>query len=234
VAVLVGRPEFLTERGVKWPAEASAVLAELEAAGQTPVAVALDGRLAGVIAVADSPRAEAAAAIQSLRATGVQNTILLTGDRTGPAHAVAQAVGIAAVDVHAGLLPEQKVAWIKRLRNEGHRVAMIGDGVNDAPALAAADVAIAMGAAGTDLAMAAADVVLMTDDLRQAAAAISLSRKTLGTIRQNLIFAALWNAAAVALVVFGGLGIVAGALIHNVGSVAVVVNAARLVNAKLE
>jgi Cd2+/Zn2+-exporting ATPase len=232
--VLAGRPEFMAERGVAWPAEAQAAVEEIEAAGQSPLVVAIDGRLAGVIAVADAPRAEARAAIARLRANGVRQVVLLTGDRAGAARAVAAAVGIAPEDVHAGLLPEEKVAWVKRLRSEGHRVAMIGDGVNDAPALAAADVGVAMGIGGTDLAMATADVVLMTDDLRQAAAAIQLSRHTLRTIRQNLVFAALWNVAAVALVVFGGLGIVAGALVHNAGSVAVVLNAARLVGARLD
>ena len=233
VGVLVGRPEFLAERGVVWPAEGAAAVREMEQAGQTPLAVAVDGAAAGVIGVADTPRAEAAAAIRALRAAGLKQIVLLTGDRPGPALAVARAVGIADQDVHAGLLPEEKVAWVKQLRAQGHRVAMVGDGVNDAPALAAADVAVAMGAAGTDLAMASADVVLMTDDLRQAAAAITLSRKTLSTIKQNLLFAAAWNVAAVALVAAGAFGVVAGALIHNVGSVAVVLNAARLVNTRL-
>jgi Cd2+/Zn2+-exporting ATPase len=234
VEVLVGRPEWLAERGVAWPAEAREAVADLEGLGQTPLAVALDGRPAGVIGVADAPRAEAAAAVQALRAAGLGTIMLLTGDRTAPALAAAQAVGIAPEDVHAGLLPEEKVAWLRRLRGQGHRVAMVGDGVNDAPALAASDVAIAMGAAGTDLAMAAADVVLMTDDLRQAAAAVVLSRATLRTIRQNLVFAALWNVAALAVAAAGGLGPVGGALIHNLGSVAVVVNAARLVGARVE
>ncbi|HEX2034706.1 MAG TPA: cation-translocating P-type ATPase [Chloroflexota bacterium] len=227
--VLVGRPEFLLERDVAWPPAAAAALAELEASGQSPLAVAVDGHAIGLIGVADTRRPEAATAIAALRAAGLRKIVLLTGDRQGPALAVARAVGIAPQDVHAGLLPEEKVAWVKRLRDEGYRVAMVGDGVNDAPALATSDVAIAMGAAGTDLAMAAADVVLMTDDLRQAANAISLSRHTLRTIRQNLVVAAVWNALAIAVASLGGLGPVSGALVHNLGSVAVVVNAARLV-----
>ena len=232
--VLVGRPELFERQGIPWPAPAAAALAGLEAAGQTPLAVAVGGRVAGVIGVADAPREEAAEAVRWLRAAGVRRVLILTGDREAPALAVATAVGIAAGDVHAGLLPEDKVSLVKRLRAEGHRVAMVGDGVNDAPALAAADVAIAMGAAGTDLAMDAADVVLMTDDVRQAAAAIVLSRKTLRTIHQNLAFAAVWNVVAVGLAAFGVVGPVAGALVHNLGSVAVVVNAARLVNVRLD
>lgn len=231
--VLVGRPEWLAERGVAWTSAGEAALHELADAGQTPLAVAVGGRAAGLIGVADEVRPEAREAVQALRAAGLHRIVLLTGDREAPALAVARAVGIGAADVHAGLLPEDKVAFVKRLRGEGHRVAMVGDGVNDAPALAAADVAVAMGVAGTDLALAAADVALMTDDLRQAADAIVLSRKTVGTIRQNLAVAAVWNVAAVAVAALGGIGPVAGALVHNIGSVAVVVNAARLVDARL-
>ena len=233
VEVLVGRPEWLTERGVSWPETGEAALRDAAAAGQTPLAVAVGGRAAGLIGVADAVRPEAREAVQALRAAGLRRIVLLTGDREAPALAVAREVGIAADDVHAGLLPEEKVAFVKRLREEGHKVAMVGDGVNDAPALAAADVAVAMGVAGTDLALQAADIALMTDDIRQAADAIVLSRKTVGTIRQNLVVAAVWNAAAVAVAALGFIGPVAGALIHNLGSVAVVVNAARLVDARL-
>lgn len=232
---MVGTRRFLIERGVAWPAAGDDALAQIEAAEETALAVAIDGRLAGLFGVGDAPRPEAVTAVQLLRAAGVRKIVLLTGDREAPALAVAQAVGIPHDDVHAGLLPEEKVAWVRRLREEGgYRVAMVGDGVNDAPALAAADVAIAMGAAGTDLALAAADVVLMTDDLRQAAAAILLSRRTLQTIRQNLLFAAVWNVAALVVAVLGGMGPVGGGLVHNAGSIAVVLNAARLVNARIE
>jgi P-type E1-E2 ATPase len=195
--------------------------------------VSLEGQALGLIAVADEVRAEAAGAVQALRRAGVRQVVLLTGDRPAPALAAARAAGIHPQDVHAGLLPEDKVAFVKELRAKGYRVAMVGDGVNDAPALAAADVAVAMGVAGTDVALAAADVALMTDDLRQAAAAIVLSRKTLGTVRFNLALAAVWNVAAVAVAALGGMGPVAGALVHNVGSVAVVLNAARLVGVRL-
>ena len=231
--MLVGRPEWLAERGVPWPPAGAGALEELAGAGETALAVAINGRAAGLLGVADAVRPEAAEAVRALRAAGLRRIVLLTGDRAAPAQAVAREVGIAPEDVHAGLLPEEKVAIVKRLRAEGHRVAMVGDGVNDAPALAAADVAVAMGVAGTDLALQAADVALMTDDLRQAADAIVLSRKTVGVIRQNLVLAAVWNAAALAVAAMGLIGPVAGALVHNVGSVAVVLNAARLVDARL-
>ena len=233
VEVLVGRPDYLKQAEIAWSDEAEAALAALEAEGETPLAVAIDGRAAGLIGVADEVRAGAADAVRALRDAGLRRVALLTGDRSAAALAVARAVGIPAEDVHAGLLPEDKVAFVKRLRADGYRVAMVGDGVNDGPALAAADVAIAMGAAGTDVALQAADVALMTDDIRQAASAILLSRKTVSTVRQNLIFAAVWNVIALAFAAAGTLSPVSGALVHNVGSVAVVVNAARLVTTRL-
>ena len=227
--VIVGRPDFLIERGVVWTDEAASHFEAIERDGMSPVAVSISGKVAGVIAITDTVRPHAAVAIASLRRSGMRRIILLTGDRAGPALAVARAVGIPDADVRAGLLPEQKASVIRSLREEGHRVAMVGDGVNDAPALASADVAIAMGGIGSDLTLASADVILMTDDLRQVATVLRDARHALDTIRQNLVIATVWNVAAVALAATGLAGIVPGALIHNIGSVGVVVNAARLV-----
>ena len=227
--VIVGRPDFLIERGVVWTDEAASHFDAIERDGMSPVAVSISGKVAGVIAITDTVRPHAAVAIASLRRSGMRRIILLTGDRAGPALAVARAVGIPEADVRAGLLPEQKASAIRSLRQEGHEVAMVGDGVNDAPALASADVAIAMGGIGSDLTLASADVILMTDDLRQVATVLRDARHALEVIRQNLVIATVWNVAAVALAATGLAGIVPGALIHNIGSVGVVVNAARLV-----
>lgn len=227
--VIVGRPELLQSRGVIWTDEAASHVEAVERDGMSPVAVSIAGKVAGVIAISDTVRPHAAVAIASLRRSGMNRIILLTGDRAGPALAVARAVGIPEADVRAGLLPEQKASAIRALRDKGHRVAMVGDGVNDAPALASADVAIAMGGIGSDLTLASADVILMTDDLRQVATVLRDARRALEVIRQNLVIATVWNVAAVALAATGLAGIVPGALIHNIGSVGVVVNAARLV-----
>ena len=227
--VIVGRPDLLIERGVVWTDEAASHFDAIERDGMSPVAVSISGKVAGVIAITDTVRPHAAVAVASLRRSGMRRIILLTGDRAGPALAVARAVGIPEADVRPGLLPEQKASVIQSLREEGHRVAMVGDGVNDAPALASADVAIAMGGIGSDLTLASADVILMTDDLRQVATVLRDARHALDTIRQNLVIATVWNVAAVALAAIGLAGIVPGALIHNIGSVGVVVNAARLV-----
>jgi P-type E1-E2 ATPase len=212
-----------------WSDAADGALIAVEAAGQTPVAVAIDGAIAGVIALGDTVRPDAAAAVEALRRRGVRQVLLLTGDAAGPANAVAQVAGIPPSDVRAGLLPEGKVAVVRALQAVGHRVAMVGDGVNDAPALGASDLGIAMGLGGTDLAMSAADVVLLRNHLIDTAAVIGMGRDAMRTIGQNLVVAAAWNVIAVGAAATGLAGIVAGALIHNVGSVGVVVNAARLV-----
>ena len=229
--VLVGSPAWLDEQGIQPSPAAAAPWDALLSRGETALGIGVDGQLRGALTVADVPRPEAAATVAELRTAGIGQILLLTGDSPAAARTVAQHVGIPAEHVHAGLLPEAKVQAIKAQQAAGEVVAMIGDGVNDAPALAAADVAIAVGVGGTDVALEVSDIALLTDDLHQAAAAILLSRRTLRTIRQNLVLALVWNVAALVAAAAGALGPVAGALVHNIGSVAVVINAARLAGA---
>ncbi|EWS61557.1 Cadmium, zinc and cobalt-transporting ATPase [Methylibium sp. T29-B] len=181
-AVLVGNPALLSEAGVALPSStlATGATAAADAAGigsSTPVHVAVDGRFAGIVYIADAVRPGAREALVALKATGVKRTVMLTGDNAATAHAVAQQLGID--EVHAELLPEGKVGVIAELQKQGHRVAMVGDGINDAPALARADVGIAMGGGGTQAALEAADVALMTDDLAKIGAARAIARPRL-------------------------------------------------------
>ncbi|MHB0876854.1 MAG: heavy metal translocating P-type ATPase [Anaerolineae bacterium] len=194
--------------------------------GETALYVSVGTAIVGAMALVDTPRPEAREAVRALRQAGVRRIVILTGDNQRAAAAVAAAVGID--EVHAGLLPDEKVEWVRRLRASGLRVAMVGDGVNDAPALAAADTAIVMGAAGTDVALEAADIALVTDELPRAAEAILLGRQTLRLIYQNLAFALLWNVIAIAAAGTGLLPPAGAALVHNIGSIAVVGNAARM------
>jgi Zn2+/Cd2+-exporting ATPase len=163
-----------------------AQLEALEEAGKTVMIVERAGRLLGLIAVADEVRPEAREALAALRRLGIEKMVMLTGDNERVARAVAARVGVD--EVRAGLLPAEKVRAVEALRAERGSVAMVGDGVNDAPALAAATVGIAMGAAGTDQALEVADVALMADDLSKLAVAIDLGRAARGTIRNNVVF----------------------------------------------
>ena len=185
---MLGRPAWLREQGIELGGLTAAV-DSLTAAGKTAVALAVDGQAAGIIALADALKPEAAAAVAQLRSMGLTVT-MLTGDNRRAAQFIADQLGIARVD--AELLPGDKAAAIGRLQAEGRTVAMVGDGINDAPALAAADVGLAMGG-GADAAMAAADITLMGSDLRGIAAALALSRRTLRTIQQNLFWAFFYN-----------------------------------------
>ena len=175
----------------------TAVKAREQAAGRTVVNVVVDGRCAGLIVVADTVKATSAAGLASLRALGLR-PLLLTGDNRAAALAVAAEVGIDETDVIADVLPADKVAAVARLQSEGRVVAMVGDGVNDAAALAQADLGIAMGT-GTDVAIEASDLTLMRPDLRAAADAIRLSRRTLAVIKGNLVWAFAYNVAAIPL-----------------------------------
>src|SRR5882757_4805046 len=206
-------------------------------AGATAIYVAVDGRAAGVIAIADPVKASAKAALQALRDDGLR-IVMLTGDNLTTARAVASTLGID--EVEAGVLPERKSDVVQRLRGEGRRVAMVGDGVNDAPALAAADVGIAMGG-GTDVAIESAGVTLLTGDLMGLVRARQLSKATMRNIRQNLLFAFLYNAAGVPIaagVLYPLFGILLspmlGAAAMALSSVSVIGNALRLGRVKLD
>jgi Cu+-exporting ATPase len=192
VPVAVGTAAFLRDWGVD-PAPLEAQAARWSGAGKTPLLAAINGTLAGALAVADVVRPESAAAVARLRALGVE-VVLLTGDVPATAQAIARQVGI--TDVVAGVLPAGKVAEVRRRQQAGRVVAMVGDGVNDAPALAQADVGMALGS-GTDVAMAAGDVVLLRGAVAGVADAIALSRRTVRVMRQNLGWAFAYNVVAI-------------------------------------
>ncbi|MFB1041427.1 heavy metal translocating P-type ATPase [Streptomyces chrestomyceticus] len=225
-AVLVGRTSLLTEWAVELPATLADAKAAAEEAGHTAVAVAWDGEARAVLVVADAVKPTSAEAIRRLRALGL-TPVLLTGDNAAVARSVAAEVGIDAEHVVAEVLPEDKVAVVKRLQAEGKSVAMVGDGVNDAAALAQADLGLAMGT-GTDAAIEAGDLTLVRGDLRAAADAIRLARRTLGTIKANLFWAFGYNVAALPLAAAGLLNpMIAGAAMAF-SSVFVVANSLRL------
>ncbi|MBV1940458.1 heavy metal translocating P-type ATPase [Streptomyces sp. BV286] len=225
-AVLVGRARLLEEAGIALPAELVASRTRAEEAGRTAVTVAWDGTARGVVTVADAVKETSAEAVRALRALGL-TPILLTGDNRTVAESVARSVGIDPAEVIAEVLPEDKADVIGRLRAEGRAVAMVGDGVNDAAALATADLGLAMGT-GTDAAIEASDLTLVRGDLRVAADAIRLSRKTLSTIRGNLVWAFGYNVAALPLAAAGLLNpMIAGAAMAF-SSVFVVTNSLRL------
>ncbi len=223
--VLVGRPTWLAEQQVRTD-ELDGPFAAAEADGATAVMVAWDGSARGVLVLRDPLKATSGEAIAQLRALGLR-PVLLTGDNLGAANAAARAVGISPDDVFAQVLPAEKVDVVRRLQAEGARVAMVGDGVNDAAALATADLGLAMGT-GTDVAIEASDVTLVRGDLRSAAQAIRLSRTTLRVIKQNLFWAFGYNVAAIPLAAFGLLNpMIAGAAMAF-SSVLVVSNSLRL------
>ncbi|MFC9494498.1 heavy metal translocating P-type ATPase [Streptomyces sp. NPDC056982] len=225
-AVLVGRVKLLGEWEIRLPVELERAKAEAEAAGRTAVAVAWDGEARAVLEVADAVKETSAEAVRRLRGLGL-TPILLTGDNEAVARSVAAEVGID--EVIAEVMPQDKVDVVKRLQGEGRSVAMVGDGVNDAAALAQADLGLAMGT-GTDAAIEAGDLTLVRGDLRAAADAIRLSRRTLGTIRTNLFWAFAYNVGALPLAAAGLLNpMIAGAAMAF-SSVFVVGNSLRLRN----
>lgn len=210
--------------------ELSSALAELESAGQTAVVLTTSQQVLGVLAIADRVRADALQAVQALRAAGLRRIVMLTGDNEGTARAVAQQLSIS--EYRARLLPEEKVAAIRDLEASGERVVFVGDGVNDAPALAVASVGVAMGVAGTDVALETADVALMADDLSKLAVAIGFSRKTLRIIKQNIAFS-LANKAVFLILALGGWATLWMAVASDMGaSLVVILNGLRALRAE--
>ncbi|MFT4215316.1 MAG: heavy metal translocating P-type ATPase [Microbacterium sp.] len=223
-AVIVGRESLLADWSQHLSPAVAAAKAQAEGEGKTVVAVGWDGAARGVLVIADTVKPTSAEAIRELRALGL-TPVLLTGDNAAVARQIAAEVGID--EVIAEVLPEDKVEVVKRLQGEGKVVAMVGDGVNDAPALAQADLGLAMGT-GTDVAIEASDITLVRGDLRSAVDAIRLSRKTLGTIKTNLFWAFAYNAAAIPVAALGLLNPMLAGAAMAASSVFVVGNSLRL------
>ena len=223
--ILVGNPALLEQFGIDSP-DAARVAGELADGGTTPMIVAAGGRALGVIAVADEVRDMAADMVAGLHRIGVKDVVMLTGDVEPVARAIGGATGVD--EIRASLLPEGKYDAVESYRAAGRTVAMVGDGVNDAPALAAADIGVAMGAAGSAVAVESADIALMSDDLLKLPEAIDLAKRTNRVMKQNIFIALLTVAVLLAGVFAGGVTMAIGMLVHELSVLVVIVNAMRL------
>jgi Cd2+/Zn2+-exporting ATPase len=227
ISVRVGRRTWIEALvGSPVPPDLADWASHEERLAATSVFVALDGRHAGAIAIADRPRAGVREAMRALRRAGVEHLVMLTGDDRRSASAVAETVGVD--EVYADLFPEDKSKVLAEIRSRHGPVAMIGDGVNDAPALASADVGIALGAAGTDVALETADLVVMGEELGGLAHAVELSHRARRVVRQNLVFAVSVMLVLVVLALGGWIGLTTGVIGHEGSTVVVVFNGLRL------
>jgi P-type E1-E2 ATPase len=228
--IRVGKPSYLRDAGMNITPAIEQALAMQSEQGRTAVLVAHDDEPVGLLAIADEIRPEIPAAIRALKAMGVQRITMLTGDHPTVAAAVARVIGVD--DFQAELLPAQKQAFVKQCQAEGQVVGMIGDGVNDAPALAQADVGIAMGAAGTDVAIETADVTLMNDDISGVADFMWMSAKVLRRIKLNIFFSMIYNVIGLTLSVMGLMTPIVAVIFQEAGCVTVVVSSTLLLWSK--
>jgi cation-transporting P-type ATPase C len=226
--ILVGSARLLAQFGLQVPPRAAALAKRLNLSGETPLFVAYNAQTVGVLGIADQLRSETAEALAAVRALGIPRIVMLTGDSPEVAAAVGAQLGLNETSIRARALPEDKHAVVDELQAAGHQVAMVGDGINDAPALAAADVGIAMGTVGSEIAIEAADVALAGNDIRQVADVVRLGRATLGIIRQNYGLSIGVNTIGIIAGAAGSLNPFLAAVIHNLSSVAVLANSMRL------
>jgi cation-transporting P-type ATPase C len=225
--LLLGSPALLAEENVRVTPKAADWIARLQRQAETPLLLAVDGKLIGMVSLRDEVRAEARAVLAALRAAGVRRIVMLTGDHTDTAAAVAAELGID--EWRAEVLPDDKLDVVRALQRDGYVVAMVGDGVNDAPALAAADIGIAMGLAGTDVAVEIADVALSGDELQRLVNIRDLGSHAVNVIQQNYAMSIAVNALGLVIGASGGLSPVLAAILHNASSVVVVANSSRLI-----
>jgi len=199
----------------------------MSSSGSTGILVGHEAKIIGGIGIADVLKADVHQSIQDIKKLGIKKVLMLTGDNKNVAQTISEGAGLD--EIVADLLPEDKLEYIKKLKGQGDKVAMVGDGINDAPSLVEADVGIAMGVIGTDAAIEAADIALTGDDLNKASEAIALSRKTVTVIKQSLFISIMINGIALILASTGDIGPIVGAIVHNVGSIVVVGNSSRLI-----
>ncbi|MDT5308224.1 MAG: manganese-transporting P-type ATPase [Mycobacterium sp.] len=230
--LLLGSPSLLRSENVTVSQEASDWVDKLRRQAETPLLLAVDGTLVGLISLRDEVRSEAPDVLKKLRANGIRRVVMLTGDHPEIAKVVAGELGID--EWRAEVLPEDKLEVVRQLQDEGYIVGMVGDGINDAPALAAANIGIAMGLAGTDVAVETADVALANDDLRRLLDVGDLGARAVDVIRQNYGMSIAVNAAGLLIGAGGALSPVLAAVLHNASSVAVVANSSRLIRYRLD
>jgi len=227
--VIIGRPRLLSEQGITIDPQVQARARNLAEVGRTVILVAQNSKVVGMLVLEDTLRPEASKVITRLKKLDIR-TVLVTGDNSVTAERIAGELGIS--EVHADVLPAQKVEIVKQLQAQELNVAFVGDGVNDGPALATANVGVAMGLGGTDVAIETAEIALLSDDLSKLPHLLSLSRQAMQAIRQNLIFSLSVLAIAVGLAIPGILLPVTGALLHELSSLPVIANSARLIGIK--